>query len=306
MNELNDLTKMNELIVTQNMEDRNREMAELITAKRNDAKVAEERYQKAMKSIEASGINVSNLNALDLEFSEQSNNELLSIEAQMEESSQVSNITEEIDVERAFMPQDANVFTPSFIGAFSDDDVQDELTSVTSSEISAQAVYSGGACKNQYNWAKGGGSGLFGSGVGKIQTWVDFGFWFKPSTSKFYSINPLFRFRGFVIVKSNDGFFTSKYARVKGTAWTNVYQYNWKGWNNVTVYDNGGGNINLNTRRDIDRRTYNSYLLGGGDWAYVKCTIGLYAYARGGGSYAKNDFSTGGANYLCVPSVYVY
>ena len=31
----------------------------------------------------------------------------------------------------------------------------------------------------------------------------------------------------------------------------------------------------------------------------------LHAYARGGGSYAKNDFSTGSANYLCVPHVYV-
>ena len=61
----------------------------------------------------------------------------------------------------------------------------------------------------------------------------------------------------------------------------------------------------MNKREDIDRFTYNSYLLGGGDWTYIRCTIGLWAYARGGGSYAKNDFSTGSANYLCVPYVYI-
>ena len=34
--------------------------------------------------------------------------------------------------------------------------------------------------------------------------------------------------------------------------------------------------------------------------------IGLYVRAQGGGSYAKNDFSTGAANYLSVPLCYVY
>ena len=103
-----------------------------------------------------------------------------------------------------------------------------------------QTLLSGGTCKNYYNWAKGAGSGIAGTGEGKIQSWIDFGFWFKPPTSRFYSVRPLFRFRGYIIVSADDSWYNSKYARVTGSAWTNVHQYNWKGWNHVNVYNAGG------------------------------------------------------------------
>jgi len=141
--------------------------------------------------------------------------------------------------------------------------------------------------------------------VGKIQSWVEFGFWFRPSVSRFYSLRPLFRFRSDLIVRANDGIFPSKLALVTGSAWTNLHQYTWKGWNSTNVNDIGGSNVNVNTRQDLDRYTYNSYLLAGVDWAFIRCVIGLWAYARGSGSYAKNDFATGNANLLCVPHVYV-
>ena len=303
MKYVNELNEMHDALTDQIIDERNQEMAANIAEKRRDAARASQRYDAAIKTFDSMGMNVANLEALDREHSVQDEKETLQVEAQMEEYSQNSFSNTGLDVESSFLPGDAYMLKPNWVAAFSDDDSQDELTNA--SVISSQALLSGGSCKNYYNWAKGSGSGLFGTGVGKIQSWVDFGFWFKPPTSRFYSVRPLFRFRGYVINKADDGFFTSKYARVIGSAWTNVHQYNWKGWNNVNVYDVRGDNINVNKRMDIDRYTYNSYLLGGGDWAYIRCTIGLYAYARGGGSYAKNDFSTGSANYLCVPHVYV-
>ena len=45
--------------------------------------------------------------------------------------------------------------------------------------------------------------------VGKIQSWVEFGFWFRPSVSRFYSLRPLFRFRSDLIVRANDGYAAS-------------------------------------------------------------------------------------------------
>jgi hypothetical protein len=299
----NDPLEPHNAITGEITDERNEDMARSITEKRENAVRAHKRLDSAGKTLESLGLGLSNLNALDRELSAQSEQETLEIEAKMNELSQVAKPVTGLDVEAGFLPDGAQILKPSWVAAFADDDLQDEQTQA--SVITAQSLLSGGGCKDYYNWAKGAGSGLFGTGEGKIQSWVDFGFWFKPEVSRFYSIRPLFRFRGYVIVKADDGIFTSKFARVTGSAWTNVYQYNWKGWNHVDVYNLGDDNINTNRRMDLDRYTYNSYLLGAGDWAYIRCTIGLHAYARGSGSYAKNDFATGAANYLCVPHVYV-
>ncbi len=305
MENKNNLTELHNYITNQIIEERTREMAEAIAQKRTEAKVAEESYQEDIKAMEAAGIKVANLEALDVEHGANADVELKVIEDKMIELSQEpSEATIGLDVEKAFLPQDALVLSPAWVADFSDDDAQDKLTGASS--ITPQTLLSGGGCKDKYVWAKGGGSGIAGTGVGKIQSWVDFGFWFKPSASRFYSIRPHFRFRGFYIVKANDTLYNSKFARVKVSAWTNVYQYNWKGWNHIDVLNVGDNNINRGKRFDAERNMHTSYLLGGGDWAYIRCTIGLYAYARGGGSYAKLDFATGAANYLCVPYCYVY
>lgn len=305
MENKNNLTELHKYITNQIIEERTREMAEAIAQKRTEAKLAEENYQKDIKAMEAAGIKVANMEALDVELSADADVKLKVIEDKMIELSQEpSEATIGLDIEKAFLPQDALVLSPAWVADFSDDDAQDKLTGASS--ITTQTLLSGGGCKDKYVWAKGAGSGIAGTGVGKIQAWVDFGFWFKPSTSRFYSIRPHFRFRGFYIVKANDKWYNSKFARVKVSAWTNVYQYNWKGWNNIDVLNVGDDNINVNRRFDADRNMYTSYLLGGGDWAYIRCTIGLYAYARGSGSYAKLDFATGAANYLCVPYCYIY
>ena len=278
-------------------------MAELIAEKRNAAQTADEREQIAMKQMAGTGLDMGKLAGINDGISASAVEELKAIEAKLNEQSQEAAFATDIDLSTAILPSNATMLTPAWAGGFSDNAFDDPLTDA--SDVSTQAVISGGGCKNYYNWARGAGSGLFGTGVGKIQTWAEFGFWFKPEQSRFYSIRPLFRYRGYYIVRADDGIFTSKYARVLVSAWTNVHQYNWKGWNHVNVLDVRDDNINVNRRFDNDRHTYNTYLLGANDWAYIRCTIGLYAYARGGGSYAKNDFATGNANYLCVPHVHV-
>jgi len=299
-----DLNALHEEITSQIIAERQREMAESIAAMRHEAKQAEKRAARETKALESFGLDVANLEALDREISGEAEAEVLEIEARL--ASLAQGRRDEgvsLDVDMGLLPEGARVLTPAWSAAFSDHDLQSANAAAT--DLAAQTLLSGGACKGYQNWASGAGSGIGGTGVGQIQSWVEFGFWFRPDASRFYSVRPLFRFRGYVIVRANDSWYNSKHARVVGSVWTNVHQYNWKGWNNTNVYDVGGSNINTNRRQDLDRYTYNSYLLGGGDWAFIRCVIGLYAYARGSGSYAKNDFATGSANYLCVPHVYV-
>jgi hypothetical protein len=305
MKEMTQLCKLQEEITCQITEERNREMAESIAAKRAEAEAAEKEYHKEIKSLEAMGLNVSNLDALDRERCAEADEELEVIKAQMEALSQEpSPVAAEVDVEGSFLPEGACMLTPSWTALFSDQDIQDQLTG--GSAIEAQATVSaGGGCKNYWNWAKGGGWGCTG-GVGSNQQWAEWGFWYKPPTSRFYSIRPYFQYRGFYIVRANDKWYNCKKAQVLVSAWTNVHQYNWKGWNHVNVLNVRDDNINVNRRFDTNRYTYNSYLLGAGDWAFIRCTIGLYVRAQGSGSYAENNFSTGAANKLCVPHVHVY
>lgn len=305
------LSERQEALVKEIVEQRQSEVQAAVERKRLHANLADKRLQQARKAMRASGLDLAALEELDESMSEQMRQETKEIEAEMNAGSErIAARDTAVDASRFLDVKDLRVLQPAWTAVFSDDDEEDEKTGALALRRQALATHgvtlSGGGCQDYYNWASGAGSGLFGTGVGQIQSWVYFGFWFRPPTSRFYSIIPQFRFRGYYIVRADDGFFTSKYARVVVSAWTNVHQYNWKGWNHVNVLDVGGDNINVNQRFDDDRYPYNSYLLGGGDWAWISCVVGLYAYARGGGSYAKNDFATGNANYLCVPNVYVY
>lgn len=303
---MSNLNQLHEQMTREITEERNREMAVSIAEKQASAALADARHADAIKSIGALGISTDKLATIEGKLDATAITETEEIETRMNEESQTSMLEAGLDVEGAFLPDGAQALSPVWSAAFSDQVDGDQHTGSSTAEISTQAVLTGGGCKNYQNWAKGGGSGLFGTGVGKIQSWVEFGFWYKPPTSRFYTVRPRFQYRGYYIVKANDGFFTSKRAQVVASAWTNVHQYNWKGWNHVDVLNVSGSNINVNKRLDTDRVTHNSFLLGGGDWAYIRCTIGLYAYARGGGSYAKNDYSTGSANKVCVPVCHVY
>jgi hypothetical protein len=301
----NELSKLHEEMIQYITDENNREMACSIAEKRAEAKQAESNRSDEIKSFEALGVNISNLESLELEQSEISKGEIEIAEAQMAELSEAPIVEDDgINIDASILPEGAFMLKPSWIGTFSDNDQNDGL--IDASAIETQTtVTAGGGCKNLYNWASGAGGGCIG-GVGKINSYVEFGFWFKPTISKFYSIRPLFQFRGYNIVKANDKWYNCKSAKVSVSAQTNCYQYNWKGWNKETVHSLSGSNINVNSRFDANRITYNSYLLAAGDWAYVRARVNLYAYAKGSGSYAKNDYSTGVGNRICVPYVIVY
>ena len=297
------LCELQEFMANKIIDERRTEAAQSIAQKQTEAAIAEKTFSEDIMAMEAAGIKFSTLEALDAKAAAQADIEFQDIETRMTALSEEQPVFEGLDVDKTFLPENAVILTPSWVASFSDDDAQDKLTAA--SVITPQATLSGGACKNKWVSATGGGSGIAGTGVGRIQAWVDFGFWFRPAVNRFYSIRPLFRLRGYYIVKANDKWYNSKFARVTVSTWVNVHQYNWKGWNNVDILNVGDDNININRRFDDDRYMYTSYLLGGGDWAYIRCTIGLYAYARGSGSHAKLDFSTGSANHLCVPHCYV-
>jgi len=296
----NELTRMHEEITRHIIEENNQEMAISIAEKSVAARAAEE-MPNGRSALEALGVNVAKLDALEREQSEIQNGELESIIAKMDELSQAPIMLDNgLDVSSALLPPDTYRLEPSWSGIFTDDDQQDGLITALST---TSANFRG--CRNLWNSATGSGWGCAG-GVGSITTHAEFGFWFRPATTKYYSIRPLFRFRGYYILQANDQWYDCKHARSQISVETNCYQYNWKGWNDVAVLNEQGGNINRNRRFDIDRHTSNSYLLAGGDWAFVRARIRLHARAQGGGSYVKNDFSTGTANYLCVPHIDVF
>ncbi|MDN3666613.1 hypothetical protein ACFFU1_09780 [Algibacter miyuki] len=187
-----------------------------------------------------------------------------------------------------------HIVYPSSVQAFSTQEDSPDA-------VAARTVVNNGSTQNRWNWAKGAGSGISGTGAASNTQWVEFGFWFKPTSSRVYSIVPRNVFRGYYIVKADDEWFNSKYAKASVDVWINVKQYNWKGWSKHNVMTTANDNINKNSRLDTNRSHYHSALLGGGDWAFIRVAVRMYVYARGGGSYAELNFATGNANYLKTP-----
>jgi len=293
----NELSRLHEEMTHYIAEQNNQEMATSIAEKTAAAKAAEN-SQDDRTALEEFGVNVTKIDAFEREQNEISAKELEASIAQMDALSQEPVILDnDLDISSALLPPDTLRLEPSWSQIFTDNDQRDGLINASST---ASQNFLG--CKNLWNAASGGGGGCIG-GVGSITTHAEFGFWFRPSVTKYYAVRPLFKFRGYYILKANDRWYNCKHAQSVISVDTNCYQYNWKGWNSVNVLNRHGHNTNLNKRFDVNRHTSNSFLLAGGDWAYIRARIKLYARAQGGSSYVKNDFSTGTANYLCVPHV---
>lgn len=301
---MDDPNELHKMVTREIIEQRNREIAKF-KARREDAMAAAKHSEgKVLSASAAAGLDMAKIDALRQERIAEGEKRYKAIETKLVKESEVAAMIEAPYAQRVMLPEGAQALRPSWVGAFSTHDDNDKL--VASSAIKSQDILTGGGCKAYWNSASGGGWGCLGSGVGEIQTWVDFGFWFLPAQNRFYSVMPHFLFRGFYIVQADDGFWDCKNANTRLSVWTNCYQYNWKGWNHVDVLNVGGDNINVNDRFDVDRYPYSAFLLGANDWVWIQCTIGLYARAQGGGSYTKNDFASGNANYLCVPECYVW
>ncbi len=194
----------------------------------------------------------------------------------------------------AVLDNNSQVLFPSYARSFNTQEL-------TTEDISALDVVYNSSTQKRSNWAGGGGSGLFGTGAGSNTQWVEFGFWFRPSVTKVYSIIPVNVFRGYYIVRADDAWYDSKEAKAHVNVWINVHQYNWKGWSAHNIMNVGGSNLNRNSRLDTNRSNYHSALLGAGDWAFIRVVVEMHVYARGGGSYAELNFAAGTANYLQCP-----
>lgn len=154
------------------------------------------------------------------------------------------------------------------------------------------------------DWATGGGSGLFGTGAGSFTTYIDWWFYFRPDATKFYGHNIYVPFNGFYILYSDDGFWDSKEAAARLDLAAKGYQYGYKPGSSNNLFNTDSQNINVNDRFDGWRTMYYGDLLASGDTAYLRVSASFYVYARGGGSHAEWDFSSGAANYIGVPWVY--
>jgi hypothetical protein len=289
-------------ITSEITESREKEMREFVAQKQEQQKAAEGHRKKALEDRRKAGIDVDKLEASHAEFEKARKQELDTIRKQYAGKEDEPKVLRPDDQRRAafevaLSPEGAAQLPPAWAAVFSTKDAEDKLSGGTGTDVFNYNII------DAWAWASGGGNGWFGSGAGSYQVWVEWGYWFIPPTSRFYGITTHDQFRGYYIVRSFDDWWISAYSRAVVSMWTDVWQYNWKGLSGVNVLDIGADNIDVNQRFDTDRAFYSSALLGGGDWAYIRSVVGLYVYARAGGSYSELNFATGSANYLAAPYV---
>ena len=156
---------------------------------------------------------------------------------------------------------------------------------------------------NAYAWARGAGWGCIG-GRARRRVCVDWWYSFRPQWTKWYNAVSRVYYNGYYVVKANDKWYNCKYARADVDILMNAYQYNWKGQSKWNVLHVAGSNISVHRRFDAVRRTNYPVLLRKKDRAWIKVRTCLDVYAKGGGSYAELNFSTG-SNQIRAPWLYV-
>lgn len=299
-----DLEELHQRVTKEINDTRNDEMAQFVQEKRRTSEEANNRANASLKEAKDRGQDVDKLDAFYKKLAAERDDELKEIKKKYpaEEGVEKHIAAEEFrarGLEAALMPEEARALPPSYAGVFSTKDERDKLSGGTGTEVYNFNII------DAYAWASGAGNGWFGSGAGSYQVWAEWGYWYWVPTTKFYGITTHNAFRGYYIVRSFDDWWISAYSRAVVSSWVDVWQYNWKGWSTVNALDVGADNIDVNQRFDTDRHHYYSALLAGGDWAYVRNVVGLYVYARAGGSYSELNFAAGAANYLSAPHVHI-
>lgn len=150
----------------------------------------------------------------------------------------------------------------------------------------------------------GSGSGIFGTGACEGTLVMDWWFTYLAPVNRHYGHTIWVPYHGFYIIRADDGFWDSKYARARIDLSAVGYQYNYKATGSTNVFEMSNDNIDINDRFDGWRTMYYSDLLGA-DRAYLRASSSYYVYARGGGSTAQLNFSDGNANYMGMPWVYI-
>lgn len=301
---MKDLEELHARITKEITDSRNKEMADLVARNRGERQAADKRAAAAAEHAKSGGADIEKLRGHYKTVEAERAKELDAIKKRY--AADPAGLTriapaefQEHSLEVAVDPRTA-ALVPSFAAVFSSKDAEDKLSGGTGTDIYNYNII------DAWDWASGAGWGWAGSGAGSYQVWSEWGYWFLPPASRWYGITTHDRFRGYYIVRSFDDWWISAYSRVVISIWTQVYQYNWKPWGSWNVLDVGSDNIDVNQRWDNDIHEYYSVLLGGGDWAYIRNVVGLYVYARAGGSYAELNNAAGSANYLAAPHVHVW
>jgi hypothetical protein len=124
-------------------------------------------------------------------------------------------------------------------------------------------------------------------------------FSFTPAKTASYSMLAVLAFHGFYILRSDDGIFTSKWAKVFLNAEMNVRQYVDVGLKSFPALiaeerDNADAVFTYDRTQFFDYTT----VLKEGDPVTVTVTVLPRAAAAGNGSYAELNFKAGTANYI--------
>jgi hypothetical protein len=299
-----DIEQLQKRIVTEIDETRKKEMADFIAEKKQIREKADKEAKEELERQRDAGIDVDKLLKSQKDKDEKRKKELDEIKKKYAAKEGEPKIFAPEDfraraIDAAIAPMEARSLPPAHAAVYSTKDPDDKLSGGTGTDVFNYNII------DAWDWASGSGNGWFGSGAGSYQVWAEWGYWYYVPTTKYYGITTHNQFRGYYIVRSFDDWWISAYSRAVVSIWVDVYQYNWKGWSTINALDVGGDNINVNQRFDTDRHHYYSALLAGGDWAYVRNVVGLYVYARAGGSYSELNFSVGAANYLAAPHVHI-
>lgn len=299
-----DVEQLHSRIVSEIAETRNKEMKDFVADKRQQREKADKEAKLEFDRQKEAGIDVEKVQKSHKLQEDQRKKELDEIKKTYAAKAEEPKVIAPEDfrargIDAAIAPLEARSLPPSYAAVFSTKDPDDKLSGGTGTDVFNYNII------DTWDWASGTGNGWFGSGAGSYQVWAEWGYWYWVPTTKFYGITSHNGFRGFYIVRSFDDWWVSANSRAVVSLGVDVWQYNWKGLSSINVLDVGGDNINVNQRFDTDRHHYYSALLAGGDWAYVRNVVGLYVYARAGGSYSELNFAVGAANYLTAPHVHI-
>jgi hypothetical protein len=158
-------------------------------------------------------------------------------------------------------------------------------------------------CWDGSSLARGTGTGCVGGSAWR-RVCADWWYSFKPGKTKWYNVVPYVVYNGFYIVNAPEHYWNCRYAKAKIDIGVNVHQYDWKGWSWWNILNLEGSDISVFRRFDNNRRADYAALLRRDVLTWIRVRTCLYVYAKGSGSYAEFDFSTG-SNRICAPWLYV-
>jgi hypothetical protein len=164
---------------------------------------------------------------------------------------------------------------------------------------------------NPRSYAAGSGSGWQDYNSTVTQCWL----WFQIPSAYIQRpgilyVWPYFDIHGYYWVRANDGYFSSKEAKITLRMHTKLQIGNltprWFTW---VVRDRGNGNIDEDGR--VDFSGYHNESKGvlpvfAGESIWVQVIAELRTHAEGSGSRALLDFQTGEGNAIRIPKVVIY